>query len=279
MPPHYSLRLFCASSDHYRPTSAPYTASTAHIRNIAIPIEYPSNPDVSIDYQNVPFKQRGLRGKPGSAPPLDLGSSANGLSLNTGRMTSFVFGHTGPTSKKKEDWKVGTLNWTRSGALTIVQRFWFQIVLAEVHTKDELLSRLVKLNPTSAEDSIAEGVLPMFSASQRSLIKQPAKKRLEGDDIELGTSTMTLKDPVRPCVTMAECALTRYSSLTCASLARSGHRNARTSNALTRRGGSKVMPTIQCGSAPCATRSCSSTISSWTGQCCVLHLQLQLICF
>ncbi|ORX37448.1 hypothetical protein BD324DRAFT_450942 [Kockovaella imperatae] len=161
-PPHYSLRLFCTSSDHYRPPSAPYSASTAHIRNVSIPIEYPSNPDISVDYQNLPFKQRGLRGKPGSAPPFDLGSAPSGLSLNSNRMTTIVFGHTGPTSKKS-DWK----------------RFWFQIVLAEVHTKDELLSQLVSLNPTSAEASIAE-----------------AKKRLEDDEIELGVSKMTLKDPL-----------------------------------------------------------------------------------
>ena len=81
-------------------------ASTAHIRNIALPIEYPSNPDVTVDHQVIPFKQRGLRGKPGSAPPLDLGSGNQKLNVSGSRMTSVVFGHTGPTQKKKEDWKV-----------------------------------------------------------------------------------------------------------------------------------------------------------------------------
>ena len=72
-------------------------------------------------------------------------------------MTSVVFGHTGPTQKKKEDWKVCIVVCKTLSAADDEQRFWFQIVLAEIHTKDELLSRLLRLNPTSAEDSIKEG--------------------------------------------------------------------------------------------------------------------------
>ena len=156
---HYSLRLFCASSDHYKPPSAPYSVSTANIRNVAIPIEFPINPDVSIDYQALLFKQKGLRGKPGSAPPFDLGSSPNGLNLTPNRMMNVNVGHTGPTTgKKKENWKVSRASiYLRLEGLTNAQRFWFQVALTEMTTKDELLSRLLQMNPLSAEESLAQG--------------------------------------------------------------------------------------------------------------------------
>lgn len=51
----------------------------------------------------VPFKERGLRGKAGSAPPFDLNKSTKGLVLLPGRLASVMFGHTGPTTGKKKD--------------------------------------------------------------------------------------------------------------------------------------------------------------------------------
>jgi E3 SUMO-protein ligase PIAS1 len=75
-----------------------------------MPIEYPSVPDVYVDDYPIPFKERGLRGKAGSAPPFDLDKSSKGLQRINGRMTSITFGHTGPTTgKKKEISKVGKL--------------------------------------------------------------------------------------------------------------------------------------------------------------------------
>ena len=36
------------------------------------------------------------------------------------------------------------------------KRFWFQVVFAEVTSKEELLDSLVRMSPTSAEDSLAQ---------------------------------------------------------------------------------------------------------------------------
>lgn len=81
-----------------------------HITNKNIPIEYPSNPDCMLDDHMVPFKERGLRGKPGSAPPLDLNKGSRGLALVPGRMATLQMGHTGPTvGKKKEQSKASWL--------------------------------------------------------------------------------------------------------------------------------------------------------------------------
>ena len=39
------------------------------------------------------------------------------------------------------------------------QRFYFQVVLAEMITKEELLDQLMRLSPTSAEEALAAGKL------------------------------------------------------------------------------------------------------------------------
>lgn len=69
--------------------------------NKQLPIDFPSNPDVTFSGAPMVFKDRGLRGKPGSAPPFDLGKVA--FSLNADRLNSLSFGHTGPTPSKKKD--------------------------------------------------------------------------------------------------------------------------------------------------------------------------------
>ncbi|KIR70994.1 E3 SUMO-protein ligase PIAS1 [Cryptococcus deuterogattii CA1014] len=168
--PHYSLRLFCTSSDHYRPTSV-YARHIPPSTNI--PIEYPGNPEVSIDGTVLPFKEKGLRGKAGSAPPFDLDKPINNcvtvggrVALIPGRLMSVNIGHRGPTTGKNKNQS---------------KRFFFQIVFAEMTTKEELLAKLNKLEPTKAEDAI----------------EQLRRKQEDDDDIVAGTASMSLKDPVR----------------------------------------------------------------------------------
>lgn len=107
--PQYSIRLFCASSEWFRPQGLAAPPGAPPVTNRSIPIEYPSSPDVLLDDQVVPFKERGLRGKAGSAPPLDIDKSPRGLVMMPGRMATVTMSHTGPTpvSKKKEFSKVG----------------------------------------------------------------------------------------------------------------------------------------------------------------------------
>ena len=72
-----------------------------------MPIDYPNNPDVNVDDYPIPFKERGLRGKPGSAPPFDLDRGSRGLAKVPGRMVGVTMGHSGPSvGKKKEVSKV-----------------------------------------------------------------------------------------------------------------------------------------------------------------------------
>ncbi|WVQ82518.1 hypothetical protein IAT38_004647 [Cryptococcus sp. DSM 104549] len=160
--PRYSVRIFAASSDHYYPPQHnPHRTNL----NVRVPIEFPNNPDVMVDYsQSYHFKEKGLRGKAGSAPPFEV-ERAGKLSLQPGRLSSVTFGQTGPTVAKRKEY---------------AKRFWFQVVLAEMTTKEDLLERVNALLPTSAEDSMRE-----------------FKKRQDAeDDIMVGTSVMSIKDPL-----------------------------------------------------------------------------------
>ncbi|EJT49282.1 chromosome condensation-related protein [Trichosporon asahii var. asahii CBS 2479] len=135
------------------------------VTNRSIPIEYPTNPDCMVDDHMVPFKERGLRGKAGSAPPLDLDKGSRGLVRIPGRMGSLIMGHNGPTVGKKKE---------------MSKKFWFQMVYCEWSSMDDLLARLQALQPTRAEDELAK----------------LRRRAAEDDDIEVGTSTLSLKDPL-----------------------------------------------------------------------------------
>jgi E3 SUMO-protein ligase PIAS1 len=69
--------------------------------NRDIPIEFPANPDITFAGAPLDFKERGLRGKAGSAPPFDLGRA--NYSLSPDRLQTLNFRQTGPTPSKKKD--------------------------------------------------------------------------------------------------------------------------------------------------------------------------------
>ncbi|GMK54141.1 hypothetical protein CspeluHIS016_0107270 [Cutaneotrichosporon spelunceum] len=163
--PLYSVRLFCASNDYYRQPGMAGPPGQPVPSNRQVPIEYPANPDVLVDSHVVPFKERGLRGKPGSAPPLDLDKSSRGLVRMAGRMASVCMGHTGPTASKRKEYS---------------KKFYFQVVYCEVTTMENLLGRLESLAPTDPAVELAR-------------LRQQAA---EDDDIQVGTSSLSLKDPL-----------------------------------------------------------------------------------
>lgn len=133
--------------------------------NRNVPIEYPNNPDVVVDDHLVPFKERGLRGKAGSAPPLDLDKGSRGLSRIPGRSTIVIMGHQGPTVTKNKN---------------ISKKFWFQVVFCEITTMEDLLAQLEQLAPT---DAAAE-------------LEKIRKRAEDEDDIQVGPSPLSLKDPL-----------------------------------------------------------------------------------
>jgi E3 SUMO-protein ligase PIAS1 len=93
----------------------------APVTNRQIPIEYPNAPDVTVDDSPISCKERGLRGKAGSAPPFDLDKSSRRLTRMPGRLATIVMGHSGPTvSKKKEVAKVRVRNMLAANAAAVL---------------------------------------------------------------------------------------------------------------------------------------------------------------
>jgi E3 SUMO-protein ligase PIAS1 len=103
--PSHSIRLFITSNLHYSPGDM-HSRDSYHITNRAIPMDYPVTPEVFIDSLAVMIKDKGLRGKAGSAPPLDLNTHNR---LSTPKSVQLTVRHSGPSlnPKKKDDAKVG----------------------------------------------------------------------------------------------------------------------------------------------------------------------------
>ena len=109
--------------------------------NVKLPIDYPSTPEFDINGHLLPFTQRGLRNRAGSAPPFDLQSGPRGITPTAGKLWAVTLRHTGPSlnPKKKEEAK----------------RFYFQLVLVEWQDKEDLLRRVDALPVTDVATSLA----------------------------------------------------------------------------------------------------------------------------
>src|SRR5438045_94220 len=59
----YEVRLYCTSSTHYAPNS---------FTNTAVPIEFPPTCEIRVNNRNINANVRGLKKKPGTAPPPNL---------------------------------------------------------------------------------------------------------------------------------------------------------------------------------------------------------------
>ena len=63
--PRYQLRLYCTSSQYYIPTGTAFRAAVC-------PIEFPPTCEVRINSQPLGTNFRGIKKKPGTAPPADV---------------------------------------------------------------------------------------------------------------------------------------------------------------------------------------------------------------
>ncbi len=70
-------------------------------------------------------------------------------------------------------------------------------------TKEELLGKLLRLKPTSAEESLAQSEL-LFLFCGLHPLTSAARRKDDDDDIEVGTSMLSLKDPVRSVHSLSE---------------------------------------------------------------------------
>ncbi|KIJ68507.1 hypothetical protein HYDPIDRAFT_146698 [Hydnomerulius pinastri MD-312] len=148
----YQLRLYCTTSTFYspnptafRPTAGPY------------PIEFPPTCEVRVNGTPLQANLKGLKKKPGTAPPADLGKMVRMTGQN--RVELVYVNSQQPVQPKK---------------------FYMTVLLVEVTTVAQLVDRLKKGKYRSSEDILAK------------MVTQTS----DDDDIVAGPQKMSLKCPL-----------------------------------------------------------------------------------
>ncbi|QRV76079.1 E3 SUMO-protein ligase pli1 [Ceratobasidium sp. AG-Ba] len=148
-PQRYEVRLYCTSSSHYAPNS---------FTNNPVPIEFPPTCEIRVNNKNINANVRGLKKKPGTAPPPNL--------------TPFMSTAPGVTCKVE-------LVYVNNVTPFVPKKFYMIAQLVETTTVQEVVKRLKAGKQRSKED-----------------IKTSMKQSATVDaDIEAGPQKMSLKCP------------------------------------------------------------------------------------
>ncbi|CCL99022.1 uncharacterized protein FIBRA_01031 [Fibroporia radiculosa] len=149
----FQLRLYCTSSTYYTPSGG--FRSTSGL----CPIEFPPTCEVRVNGVALTANLKGMKKKPGTAPPPDLGKS---LRLTTGasnRIEMVYVNSQQPVQSKK---------------------FYLVVMLVEVTTVDQLIDRLKKGKFRSSQD----------------ILNKMTQAVSGDDDIVAGHQKMSLKCPL-----------------------------------------------------------------------------------
>ncbi|OAX44238.1 hypothetical protein K503DRAFT_846682 [Rhizopogon vinicolor AM-OR11-026] len=145
----FQLRLYCTSNTFYssgfRPTTAP------------CPIEFPPTCEVRVNGVQLTANLKGLKKKPGTAPPADLGRTVRTTGQN--RVEMVYVNSQQPVQPKK---------------------FYLIVMLVETTTVEQLVDKLKKGKFRDREDIVAQMI----------------KTSNEDDDIIAGSQKMSLKCPL-----------------------------------------------------------------------------------
>ena len=93
--PKYQLRLYCTSSTFYSPPGAFRSPVVA-----PCPIEFPPTCEVRVNGMQLTANLKGLKKKPGTAPPPDLGKSVKTAYNQTNRIEMIYVNSQQPTTPK-----------------------------------------------------------------------------------------------------------------------------------------------------------------------------------
>ncbi|KAG9104412.1 SUMO ligase siz1 [Ceratobasidium sp. 370] len=149
VPNKYEVRLYCTSSTHYAPNS---------FTNTAVPIEFPPTCEIRVNNRNINANVRGLKKKPGTAPPPNL--------------TPFMSTAPGAVCKVE-------LVYVNNATPFVAKKFYMLAQLVETTSVQEVVKRLRAGKQRSKEDV-------------KKSMKQAA---LIDADIEAGPQKMSLKCP------------------------------------------------------------------------------------
>ncbi|CAL1695654.1 unnamed protein product [Somion occarium] len=152
--PKYQLRLYCTSSTYYTPTPA-------FRPNLACPIEFPPTCEVRVNGVQLQANLKGMKKKPGTAPPPDVGKSVR-TSLGAQNRVEMVY-----------------VNSSQQPVQT-KQKYYMVAMLVEVTTVDQLIDRLRKGKYKSNTEILAK----------------MRRQVDEEDEIVAGHQKMSLKCPL-----------------------------------------------------------------------------------
>ncbi|KAL1951848.1 hypothetical protein VTO73DRAFT_997 [Trametes versicolor] len=150
----YQLRLYCTSSVFYAVPTA--------FRNPTpqpCPIEFPPTCEVRVNGVQLTANLKGLKKKPGTAPPPDLGKATRLAFGQTNRVEMIYVNSQQPTSPKK---------------------YYLAVMLVEVTSVDQLIDRLRKGKYRSKAEVLAD----------------MRKANIDDDEIVAGHQKMSLKCPL-----------------------------------------------------------------------------------
>lgn len=155
----YQLRLYCTSSSYYSLSPAAFRQT-----NALCPIEFPPTCEVRVNQNQITANMKGLKKKPGTAPPADL--------------TKLVKMVPGASTKVE---MVYVNNQTNSNQQPPPpKKYYIAVMLVQVTNVDQLIDRLVKGKYKSKTDILAK-------------MKQAVS---DDDDIVAGPQKMSLKCPL-----------------------------------------------------------------------------------
>ncbi|KAI0963662.1 hypothetical protein AcW1_000679 [Taiwanofungus camphoratus] len=151
--PKYQLRLYCTSSSYYSPSS-PFRSASG-----LCPIEFPPTCEVRVNSVPLTANLKGMKKKPGTAPPPDLGKSLRISNGASNRIEMVYVNSQQPVQSKK---------------------FYLVVMLVETTTVEQLIDRLKK---------------GKYKSSQEILDKMIQASSVD-DDIVAGHQKMSLKCPL-----------------------------------------------------------------------------------
>ncbi|VDB99640.1 unnamed protein product [Peniophora sp. CBMAI 1063] len=156
----WQLRLYCTSSSFYGVGAAAYRFS-----NSPCPIEFPPTCEIRVNQTQLSASTKGLKKKPGTAPPPNLGKTVN---MN-------------PGASNKVDLIYVNSQQNNNQTPTPPKKYYMTVMLVQYTNTDHLVERLKKGKYVSA-DRIRE---------QRRL-----QQSSDDDDIVAGPSKISLKCPL-----------------------------------------------------------------------------------
>jgi E3 SUMO-protein ligase PIAS1 len=153
--PKYQLRLYCTSSSYF-------ALGSAGIRfgGNTCPIEFPPTCEIRVNQVQITASTKGMKKKPGTAPPAHLGNSVR-VSIGHQNRVEMVYVNSQTNSNQPPPSpKVCSFLHVGIPELTFQQKYYMVIMLVQVTTVAQLIERVKKGKFRGREEILAQRTCP-----------------------------------------------------------------------------------------------------------------------